>query len=100
MTTIKQAEARIATRTPFTASALKGIIPETTYLARHDLGQLPQMHAEVLLADAASGRVDFIVYSYQTPIAWHSKDTGWEVPDHRYSVTTTRHQNVVRRAVA
>jgi hypothetical protein len=43
--------------------------------------------------------VDYIVYSYATPIAWHSED-GWTVPNVKYSMTTsTKHQPNVRSAV-
>jgi hypothetical protein len=39
------------------------------------------------------------VYSYGTPIAWHT-NTGWFIPDLKYSVTTSKHQGYVRRAIA
>ena len=35
----------------------------------------------------------FVAYSYQTPIAWWSKSTGWQMPSQKYSVTTTSHQS-------
>lgn len=37
----------------------------------------------------------YVVFSYRTPIAWLT-DTGWTVPDVRYSRTTSRHQSVAR----
>lgn len=41
---------------------------------------------------------DYAIYSYQTPIAWHRPDMDcWVMPNVGYSVTTTRHQGVVRR---
>jgi hypothetical protein len=61
-------------------------------------GHLPDEHAKALLADAGKGDVDYVVYSYSTPIAWHTPK-GWVVPDVKYSRTTSRHQGVVRRAV-
>lgn len=45
-------------------------------------------------------RADYVVYSYSTPIAWHVPGEGWVVPDEKYSVTTTIHQNKIRVAVA
>jgi hypothetical protein len=62
-------------------------------------GHLPDEHAKALLADAGKGDVDYVVYSYSTPIAWHTPK-GWTIPDVKYSRTTSRHQGVVRRAVA
>lgn len=49
---------------------------------------------------------DYVVYSYQTPIAWHIPGMhAWMVPETRYqndegkpSKTTTRHQNMIRTA--
>lgn len=40
----------------------------------------------------------FVIFSYRTPIAWTFAHAGteWTIPDVRYTVTTTNHQNVVR----
>jgi len=51
-------------------------------------------------ADCEGGRITYVVRSYFTPIAWFTKDRGWIVPAEKYSVTTSRHQSIVRRAVA
>jgi len=48
---------------------------------------------------ARNGVIDYVIYSYQTPIAWHDKESGWIVPDESYSVTTSRHQGTVRAAL-
>jgi hypothetical protein len=58
-------------------------------------GRMPETHARDL---AASVAVDYVVWSYATPIAWHSRD-GWHVPATSYSVTTSQHQGTVRVAV-
>jgi len=53
---------------------------------------------------------DYIVYSYETPIAWHVQtlqnrdETGhphgkWMLPDVRYSATTSRHQQAIALAL-
>jgi hypothetical protein len=48
---------------------------------------------------------DYVIWSYDTPIAWHVVDDlmvgpeHWVMPDESYSVTTTRHQNLVRTAL-
>lgn len=55
---------------------------------------------ETLIADRNSlGRV-YVVFSYDTPIAWWGDGIGWKVPDVRYSVTTSRHQSAVRLAAS
>ena len=43
--------------------------------------------------------VDYVIYSYATPIAWrhHGK---WSLNEQRYSVTTSFHQGRVSAAVA
>lgn len=50
-------------------------------------------------ADDDAGRIDFVVWSYGTPIAWHTEN-GWTMPDRRYSATTSRHQSQVRRGIS
>lgn len=64
--------------------------------------ELPMEWWKVLKQD----QPDYVVYSYQTPIAWHVPDDGddgdterWVVPDVKYSRTTTRHQNLVLTAL-
>ena len=40
----------------------------------------------------------YVIFSYDTPIAWYG-ELGWVVPNVKYSVTTSRHQGIVRRAL-
>jgi hypothetical protein len=42
---------------------------------------------------------DYIVYSYGTPIAWHTPG-GWFCPDESYSLTTSAHQHKIKEALA
>lgn len=42
----------------------------------------------------------YVVYSYDTPIAWGPLDGDLYVPDVKYSMTTSKHQGIVRRARA
>ena len=59
-------------------------------------GRLPQDRVQGFLR--ATDADDFYaVYSYATPIAWFAHGV-WTVPDVRYSVTTSKHQNIVRKA--
>lgn len=48
-------------------------------------------------ADVAGA--EYVVYSYGTPIAWTCDGAPWTVPAESYSLTTTRHQNVIRAAL-
>lgn len=41
----------------------------------------------------------YVIRSYGTPIAWYDPRLGWIMPDTRYSVTTSRHQSIVRSAI-
>lgn len=74
------------------------------------VGILPDHYWEQFKADAHL--IDYIVWSYETPIAWHLRDeslpagaTGygylgmWEIPYVRYSLTTSHHQAKIRDAV-
>lgn len=78
----------IAERTPFNAGNIKGVERPSTF------GQMPSAFERFFGAD-----VSYTITSYRTPIAWYSPTRGWIVPDHRYSVSTTRHQSVVRHAL-
>jgi len=57
-------------------------------------GRLNEENAKKLSSD----NPNYIVHSYGTPIAWHG-DNGWVVPEQKHSVTTSNHQNIVRRAI-
>lgn len=37
------------------------------------------------------GKIDYVVYSYNTPIAWHA-DGHWHKVAQKFSVTTSKHQ--------
>lgn len=80
---------------------MRGRQPFRTYGAlrstreRGTVGVLPEPYRTEFL-DCPS--IDYVVYSYNTPIAWHSA-SGWIVPDVKYSVTTSRHQSKIEVAV-
>lgn len=87
-----EAHAHIGQRTQFhTSGSLQG-----TYF-RTECGMLPQ-HRMASYLRAQDADDFYAVYSYFTPIAWYAHGT-WTVPDVRYSVTTSKHQNIVRKAV-
>ena len=54
---------------------------------------------EIEKYEAVRDSIDYVVMSYRTPIAWHSSE-GWYVVSQKFSVTTSKHQNYVRRSVA
>ena len=82
----------IATRQEFKASALSG--------SRYSLGGGQLMGKDLATFEADVNGADFFVYSYNTPIAWHTLNFGWYVVAQKFSVTTSKHTNQVRRAVS
>lgn len=86
----------IANRKDFkTSGALSGRnVPQGE---RVYVGQLPLEHAQGLALAVEAGNV-YIVFSYQTPIAWYSyADEKWTRPEVKYSMTTSHHQGVCPR---
>ena len=60
---------------------------------RWDSGRLPMVYADEF------AEADYAVFSYATPIAYHHPTLGWVFPDVRYSLTTSKHQGVIRTAL-
>lgn len=95
----KHAKWAIANRMTFRAGALNAerfYRGSSTHEGAMDSGET----YEQWRADCAADRVTYVVRSYYTPIAWFTVDRGWIVPADKYSVTTSRHQGIVRRAIA
>lgn len=67
----------------------EGIEPSFT-----SYGQLPNTHIDLMIKDNPS----YIVWSYATPIAWVTSNGQWVIPSLKYSVTTSKHQSLVRGA--
>lgn len=82
-------------------------------------GRLPDDDAIEYLDARKESRLEYVVYSYRTPIAYrmytgkaqnpvyatNGKRVGWSdylwvIPDVRYSVTTSKHQGKVRTALS
>ena len=91
----RDAEHYIAERREFTASALSGY--HTNYTPQ--AGRLNAEEYAKLTEASANGKFVYVVYSYGTPIAWCTPE-GWYVVAQKFSVTTSKHQNLTRRAVA
>lgn len=85
----------IATRQEFKASALTGSFKN--YVG--DTGRLGGGHCEQLAEAVNTHGGAYIVYSYGTPIAWHTPQ-GWYIVAQKFSVTTSKHQNAVKRAIS
>ena len=94
VTTNKKASEYIQHRINFTASNFSGFIT-TSQQTKYATGRLPSDVVLQLQLD----EIDYVIYSYGTPIAWHGK-FGWSVPAIKYSSTTSRHQSIVRSAIA
>ena len=103
-TTTRNAHGAIAARETFKASALKGRNVESTDNTGWNMGRLPAEWYEAFDAcvktahDAFPG---YVVYSYETPIAWaywDGRDIIEVVPNVKYSVTTSKHQGQARQA--
>ena len=78
-----------------TNGALKGVAkPEWI-----DFGKMRVWDNALLYSDQNSYGVDYVIYSYSTPIAWLRGDGNWFMPVAGYSPTTTRHQNTIRAAI-
>ena len=82
----------IANRIAFNGSNLAGYLWPLCREFTPSIGMLPADYLDELKG------VEYIVYSYGTPIAWF-KNGEWTIPALKYSVTTSKHQNYVRRAV-
>lgn len=59
-------------------------------------GHLPSEWRALLQEHEHAGLVEFVVYSYATPIAWRLTDGTAVLPRVRYSQTTSRAQTYVR----
>ena len=82
----------IENRLDFRASALEGLDGRTNTYGRLDAEEVAQY-------ERVKESIDYVVLSYRTPIAWHSAE-GWYVVAQKFSVTTSKHQSIVRRATA
>lgn len=76
----------IRDRVPFkTSGALKSSEFSLGVGILSDAADLTRWHQD------ANG-VTYVVYSYDTPIAWYTPDRGWYKVGQRFSVTTSKHQ--------
>lgn len=67
-----------------------------------DFGKLSVKDYCTLRSDNQAYGIDYVIYSYETPIAWmYNKNGGtWVMPEADYSVTTKWHKATIRAAIA
>lgn len=82
---------------PFkTGGALRGVDSVESFGRFTDGPQYGQMRA-----DWFAEEIDYVVYSYATPIAWHnSRANEWRTNNEKYSLTTSKHQSIIFTAVS
>jgi hypothetical protein len=96
-TTIRDASYYIAKQTTFNASAMSADFFIVTD-GMPQWGQLDGEDLDQLRHDLETHKILYVVYSYATPIAWGPVGSPLYVPDAHYSATTTKHQNICRKA--
>lgn len=94
-TTVRDSHIAIYNCEDFNAGNLSG---RTTVDYGRRYGMLTGDALKSFLAALVCEDVFYVVYSYDTPIAWVDRAGNHHVPDVRYSVTTSRHQSKVRKA--
>ena len=91
---------KIANREPFTNSSgsFRGVYADE---ANSTTGKMPDgPERDDYLAQKSWGFLDYIVFSYSTPVAWYSNRDGWHVTEHGYTMTTKcKHMPYVREAM-
>lgn len=96
----------IQNRQEFTAGAMRGVrdlIGGERLLAGAARQEYLATWALHLDPDEFDFKVTYTVLSYDTPIAWFVETgdeyRGWTVIEQKFSVTTTRHQGLVKQAL-
>lgn len=75
-----------------TSGSLRGItVMQPNRLGRWDSGQLAGTDLAWFYNDLPT--IDYVVWSYSTPIAWWSEEFGWHRVGQTFSVTTSKHQS-------
>lgn len=86
----------LAALTPFrTYGNLSGDRHEPGYI---EPGRLPEPYRTEL--HSRNRHIDYVVWSYGTPIAWHDTERGWVMPDVKYSTTTSKAQGRIAPGIA
>lgn len=84
-----QAYQWVKERKPFEGRRSAPSVWATDHFDTSRVGALPAEWVDMLIDAHWEDGIDYLVYSYETPIAWFS-DGKWTVPDVSYSVTTDK----------
>ena len=87
--------ASVATRESFRANTVRG----ASLTSLPGCGRLHPVWCSRLEEAFTTGDVVYVVFSYATPIAWHTATFGWVVPDVFYTPTTLTHQWYVQDGI-
>lgn len=93
-----EAAGHVFRREPFEIGNISGTYafqPE----AKSFFGDLTEFWVKAFDADYREGGIDYVVWSYETVIAWVRVNGGITMPPVRYSNTTTQHQHLVATAL-
>ena len=97
-TTVRNADTFISALEPFHTGNPLGGLTGTDRPSRAT-GQLPRAWADAYQQSYDADALVYVVYSYQTPIAWVTRAGVAVIPDVKYSVTTSSHQGIARVAL-
>lgn len=91
-------ENAVNNRKDFKRGNVSGKQHDSRYFTR-SVGMLPSAFGKVLAEHNRNSGV-FVLYSYQTPMAWYVvEDRKWYYVDYKYSPSTTQHQAAIRYAL-
>lgn len=104
-TTRQVVETNISRKQNFKRGNVSGKWVNRNYFSGTSIGKLPSEFAKVL-AEHNKGTDLFVLYSYQTPMAWFrlddsdsNGDNKWYYVEQHYSMSTTQHQHAFRYAL-
>ena len=78
-----------------TNGKLKGVAKPDWF----DHGKISVRDFNFLLGDRNYYGIDYVIYSYETPIAWLRGDGEWAMPEAGYTPTTKSHKATIRAAI-
>lgn len=90
---------KISSRSREVSESIRDLVPFNTYGALRGeaivhpyvhSGRLNDAERDALTRDLES--INYVVWSYATPIAWHSVIHGWHKVEQKFSMTTSHHQ--------
>lgn len=79
--------------TPIYGSALTSEFYADGYPSLPHWGRLSDAWAVQFNVDRRDVGIDYVIFSYGTPIAWHLLNGDWVKPNVKYSPTTSKHQS-------